>query len=76
MALTIREPVGTVGAITPFNRPLNQVVVKVAPAIAWNNAVVVKPSEKAPLAALELAQALVDSSTRHPRTGRHGDVPR
>jgi putative phosphonoacetaldehyde dehydrogenase len=61
MALTIREPVGTVAAITPFNRPLNQVVVKVAPAIAANNAVVVKPSEKAPLAALELAQALVDS---------------
>lgn len=61
MALTIREPVGTVAAITPFNRPLNQVVVKVAPAIAANNAVIVKPSEKAPLAALELAQALVDS---------------
>jgi len=58
LALTLREPVGVVGAITPFNRPLNQVVVKVAPAVAAGNAVVVKPSEKTPLSALALAELL------------------
>ncbi|HZN73679.1 MAG TPA: aldehyde dehydrogenase family protein [Micromonosporaceae bacterium] len=58
LALTLREPVGTVAAVTPFNRPLNQVVVKVAPALAMNNGVVVKPSEKAPLSALALAAIL------------------
>ncbi|MGH3937703.1 MAG: aldehyde dehydrogenase family protein [Pseudonocardiaceae bacterium] len=58
LAMTLPEPVGTVAAITPFNRPLNQVVVKVAPAIAMNNGIVVKPSEKAPLSAIELAAIL------------------
>ena len=61
LALTLREPVGTIAAITPFNRPLNQVVVKVAPALAMNNGVVVKPSEKAPLSALAMAGILHDS---------------
>lgn len=51
MAITWREPVGVVLAITPFNRPLNQVVVKLGPAIAANNTVVLKPSEKTPLTA-------------------------
>jgi putative phosphonoacetaldehyde dehydrogenase len=55
LALTVREPAGVVGAITPFNRPLNQIVVKVAPALAAGNRVVVKPSEKTPLTALLLA---------------------
>ena len=59
LSLTIHEPVGVVAAITPFNRPLNQVVVKVAPAIAANNAVIVKPSEKTPLTAIALAELLV-----------------
>jgi len=61
LALTLREPVGTIAAITPFNRPLNQVVVKVAPALAMNNGIVVKPSEKAPLSALVMAGILHDS---------------
>lgn len=61
LALTVREPYGTIAAITPFNRPLNQVVVKVAPALAVNNGVVVKPSEKAPLTAFELAGILHES---------------
>jgi putative phosphonoacetaldehyde dehydrogenase len=61
MAATILEPVGVVCAITPFNRPLNQVVVKVAPAIAANDAIVVKPSEKTPLTALRFAALLVAS---------------
>jgi aldehyde dehydrogenase (NAD+)/aldehyde dehydrogenase len=60
MAITVREPVGVVGAITPFNRPLNQVVVKVAPAIAAGNGVVVKPSEKTPLTAFLLADLMRD----------------
>lgn len=60
IALTLREPVGVVGAITPFNRPLNQVVVKVAPAVAAGNGVVVKPSEKAPLSALAFAELMAD----------------
>jgi putative phosphonoacetaldehyde dehydrogenase len=56
MALTLYEPVGVIAVITPFNRPLNQVVVKVAPAVAANNAVVLKPSEKTPLSALAFAE--------------------
>ena len=56
---TMREPLlGVISAITPFNHPLNQVIHKVAPAIATNNRVVLKPSEKTPLAAYLLAHAL------------------
>lgn len=58
LALTVLDPVGVVAAITPFNRPLNQVVVKLAPAIAAGCAVVLKPSEKTPLTALAFAEAL------------------
>jgi putative phosphonoacetaldehyde dehydrogenase len=61
LAVWVREPVGLMAAITPFNRPLNQVVVKVAPAIAAGNRVIVKPSEKAPLSALELAGILFEA---------------
>lgn len=53
-----REPVGVIGAITPFNDPLNLVAHKIGPAIAAGNAVVVKPHSKTPLSALLLAQAL------------------
>lgn len=52
------EPVGIVGAITPYNDPLNLVAHKVGPAIAAGNAVIVKPDSKTPLSALELAKAL------------------
>jgi len=58
LAVTIAEPVGLVGAITPFNRPLNQVVVKLAPAIAAGNQVVLKPSEKTPMTALAFVELL------------------
>jgi aldehyde dehydrogenase (NAD+) len=54
-ALVVREPTGVVGAITPWNYPLHQVVAKVAAALAAGCSVVVKPSEVAPLAAYELA---------------------
>lgn len=56
---TMREPLqGVISAITPFNHPLNQVIHKVAPAVATNNRMVLKPSEKTPLAALTLADIL------------------
>lgn len=56
IGFTEKVPLGVVGAITPFNYPLNLVIHKVAPAIAAKNAVVVKPSTKAPLAALKFAE--------------------
>jgi acyl-CoA reductase-like NAD-dependent aldehyde dehydrogenase len=61
MAITVPEPVGVVAAITPFNRPLNQVVVKLAPAVAAGCAVVLKPSEKTPLTGLAFAELLLEA---------------
>ena len=56
---TRREPLlGVISAITPFNHPMNQVAHKVAPAIATNNRMVLKPSEKTPLSALYFAELL------------------
>ncbi|GII84083.1 aldehyde dehydrogenase [Sphaerisporangium siamense] len=55
-SLVVREPVGVVAAITPWNYPLLQVVCKVAPALATGCTVVLKPSEVAPLAAYALAE--------------------
>lgn len=52
-----RFPIGVVGAITPFNDPLNLVAHKVGPAIASGNAIVVKPASVTPLSALLLADA-------------------
>ena len=59
-AHTLREPVRLVGAITPFNHPLNQVAHKLAPAIAAGAPIVLKPSERTPLSALRLAELLDD----------------
>lgn len=53
-----REPLGIIAAITPFNDPLNLVAHKLGPAIAGGNAVILKPSELAPLSALRLVAAL------------------
>jgi phosphonoacetaldehyde dehydrogenase len=59
---TLREPLlGAIVAITPFNHPLNQVAHKVAPSIATNNRMVLKPSEKTPLTALLLADILYEA---------------
>jgi phosphonoacetaldehyde dehydrogenase len=59
---TLREPLlGVISAITPFNHPLNQVAHKVAPSIASNNRMVLKPSEKTPLSALLLADILYEA---------------
>src|SRR5450755_4225729 len=55
-SLIVREPVGVVGAITPWNYPLHQIVAKVAAALAAGCTIVLKPSEVAPLAAYELAE--------------------
>lgn len=56
-----REPVGVIGAITPFNDPLNLVAHKVGPALAAGNAIIVKPDSKTPLSALKLGRALDDA---------------
>jgi betaine-aldehyde dehydrogenase len=59
-SLIVREPVGVVGAITPWNYPLYQIALKVAPALAAGCTVVLKPSEIAPLNAFALADVLHD----------------
>jgi len=56
-----REPIGVIGAITPFNDPLNLVAHKVGPGLAAGNAVIVKPDSKTPLSALWLARAIHDA---------------
>lgn len=59
---TQRDPLlGVISAITPFNHPMNQVAHKIVPAIATNNRMVLKPSEKVPLSALLLADILYEA---------------
>lgn len=58
---TLREPLTAISAITPFNHPLNMVAHKVAPAIATNNCIVVKPTELTPMTALVLADILYEA---------------
>jgi betaine-aldehyde dehydrogenase len=57
-SLVVKEPVGVVGCITPWNYPLHQVVAKIAPAISAGCTVVLKPSEVAPLTAFILAEII------------------
>ncbi len=61
LGLTRRFPLGVIGAITPFNFPLNLVAHKVAPCLATGNTMVVKPATKTPLCALLLAEVLVEA---------------
>ncbi|HTQ01346.1 MAG TPA: phosphonoacetaldehyde dehydrogenase [Casimicrobiaceae bacterium] len=64
---TLREPLlGAISAITPFNHPLNQVAHKVAPSIATNNRMVLKPTEKTPLTAILLADILYEAGLPPP----------
>ncbi|NCE85597.1 aldehyde dehydrogenase family protein [Pseudomonas sp. Q1] len=56
-----REPLGLIVAITPYNDPLNLVAHKLGPAIAGGNAVILKPSELAPLSAIKLVSYLVEA---------------
>ncbi|OCB59544.1 aldehyde dehydrogenase [Mycobacterium vulneris] len=60
-SLVLREPYGVVGAITPWNYPLYQVVAKVLPAIAAGCTVVLKPSNEAPLSVFAFVQACEDA---------------
>lgn len=58
---TVREPLPLAVAITPFNHPLNQVVHKIAPALAMGTPVILKPSEKTPLTAIRFVELLYEA---------------
>ncbi|SCF11302.1 aldehyde dehydrogenase family protein [Micromonospora chokoriensis] len=60
-SLIVREPIGVVGAITPWNFPLQQIVSKLAPALLAGDTMVFKPSENAPLTARILAEVAADA---------------
>jgi acyl-CoA reductase-like NAD-dependent aldehyde dehydrogenase len=60
LGFTLRVPIGVVGAIAPFNFPLNLVVHKVAPAIAAGCPVVLKPASQTPFSSIRLAEMLID----------------
>jgi len=61
LGVMLRVPYGVVGAISPFNFPLNLVAHKLGPAIAAGNAVVLKPAGQTPISALKLARVLVEA---------------
>jgi len=64
---TRRDPLlGVISAITPFNHPMNQVAHKLAPSIATNNRMVLKPSEKTPMSAYYLAELLYEAGLPKP----------
>ena len=60
-SLVLREPIGVVGCITPWNFPLSQITLKIAPALAAGCTVVLKPSEIAPVNAMILAEIIHDA---------------
>ena len=88
LALVTREPLGVIGAVTPWNFPLDLAVWKVAPALASGNSVVLKPAEQAPLSSLRLAELAAEAGvpegvlnvvpglghTAGQALGRHQDV--
>ena len=61
LGIVIRVPYGVVGAISPFNFPLNLVAHKLGPAIAAGNAVVLKPAGHTPISAIKLAEVFYDA---------------
>lgn len=61
LAYTVRQPIGVVAAITPFNFPMNLVAHKVGPALAAGNTVVLKPASQTPLSAYLLARLLKEA---------------
>jgi acyl-CoA reductase-like NAD-dependent aldehyde dehydrogenase len=61
LAMVLREPIGVVAAITPFNFPLNLVAHKLAPALAAGNTVVLKPASQTPVSSFKLAQLLKEA---------------
>ncbi|CAM5780275.1 aldehyde dehydrogenase family protein [Ottowia pentelensis] len=62
---TLYEPVGVVGMITPWNWPINQIMCKVAPALAAGCTVILKPSEIAPLSGILLAEIMHEAGVPH-----------
>ncbi|MDF1509869.1 aldehyde dehydrogenase family protein [Robertmurraya sp. DFI.2.37] len=78
MAYTVKEPLGVIAAITPFNFPMNLVAHKVGPAIAAGNTVVLKPATQTPLSAYKIAQffheAGLPKGALNVVTGRGGTV--
>lgn len=62
LGFTLRVPIGVIGAISPFNFPLNLVVHKLAPAIAAGCPVVLKPATQTPFSAITLAKMLIDEA--------------
>lgn len=61
LSVTIRQPIGVIGAITPFNFPLNLVSHKVAPGLACGNTIVLKPSSQTPISSFKLAELLAEA---------------
>ncbi len=61
IGMITREPIGVVGAITPWNFPMMMAAWKIVPALAMGNSVVLKPAEQTPLTALKLAQFAVEA---------------
>jgi acyl-CoA reductase-like NAD-dependent aldehyde dehydrogenase len=61
LALNVREPVGVVGAILPWNFPMVVVALKIAPALASGNSIIVKPSELSPLSALRIGALALEA---------------
>jgi len=61
IAYTVKEPLGVIGAITPFNFPLNLVAHKIGPAIAAGNTIVLKPAVQTPLSSLFMASLLEEA---------------
>lgn len=61
LTYTLREPIGVVGQIVPWNVPLSTAILKLAPALAAGCTVVVKPSEETPLSVLALGQMVLDA---------------
>ncbi|OCA92915.1 aldehyde dehydrogenase family protein [Pseudobacillus wudalianchiensis] len=61
LAYTMREPIGVIGAITPFNFPMNLVAHKVGPAIASGNTIVLKPASQTPLSSFFIAELLQEA---------------
>jgi acyl-CoA reductase-like NAD-dependent aldehyde dehydrogenase len=79
LGFTLRLPIGVIGAISPFNFPLNLVAHKLAPAIAAGCPVVLKPASQTPLSAIRLARLLLDecglpADRLHVVTGGGGSV--
>src|ERR671934_232572 len=72
-AFTVREPIGVVGAISPFNFPLNLVAHKLAPALAAGCPVVLKPASQTPLSALLLAELELEAGLPAGRLHGVGD---